>query len=185
MAPAGAGPDSDGRGQSPGRFEIGPADVRRGLAETRWPGRFQIVSHRPTVVLDGAHNDAAAERLASTVREHFAGQHVALILGVLRDKNYAQMCRTLAPLAGRVFCVSVNSERTSDPAELAGLCRVANPQATVSVCHKLTDAYHQAMECGMEVIVITGSLFLVGEAMGRLGTCVPLTATAEKELVLQ
>ena len=110
---------------------------------------------------------------------------MALILGVLRDKNYDQMCRILAPLADRVFCVSVNSERTSDPAELADLCRAACPQATVTVCQRLSDAYRQARDCGVDVIVITGSLFLVGEALGRLERQSPLTDTAEKELVLQ
>lgn len=166
-------------------LEIGAGDVRHGLTKTSWPGRFQIVSHQPSVVLDGAHNAAAAERLAATLREHFGGQRLALILGVLRDKNYDQMCRILAPLAERIFCVPVNSERTSDPAQLADLCCAANAKATVTVSSRASDAYAQAKDGGSEVIVITGSLFLVGEALSRLGFRSSLKAAAETELVLQ
>ncbi len=166
-------------------LEIGPGDVRRGLAVTRWPGRFQIVHQQPMVVLDGAHNAAAAERLATTVREHVMERHITLILGVLRDKNYAQMCRILAPLAGRILCVPVNSERTSDPSELAELCRVANPQANVTMWPRVAEAYAHARASGGEAIVITGSLFLVGEALGRLGFQTGASAISEKELVLQ
>ena len=84
-------------------------------------GPFLIVHHDPTVVLDGAHNAAAAERLAATLREHFAGRQLTLILGVLRDKNYDQMCQILAPLAVRVLCVPVNSERTSEPVSIGAV----------------------------------------------------------------
>jgi dihydrofolate synthase/folylpolyglutamate synthase len=133
--------------------------------------------------LDGAHNAAAAERLAATLGEHFAGRPGALILGVLRDKNYDQMCRILAPLAARISCVPVTSERTCDPAQLADLCRAANPQAVVRVLPNVVDAFAELKTERDLVIVITGSLFLVGEALERLGFRPP--ATHPRELVLQ
>jgi len=160
-------------------------DVREGLARTRWPGRFQIVNREPTVVLDGAHNADAAERLAAALREHFAGHQLTLILGVLRDKNYDQMCAVLAPLAERILCVPVNSDRSSDPSQLAELCRAASPTAHVSVWPKLAAAYSPGSQEHNHVIVITGSLFLVGEAIARLGLPVAIKPAAEKELVLQ
>jgi dihydrofolate synthase/folylpolyglutamate synthase len=166
-------------------LQIGMDDVRRGLAVTHWPGRFQIVHQQPMVVLDGAHNAAAAERLAATVREHVVERHITLILGVLREKNYAQMCRILGPLAGHILCVPVNSERTSDPVELAELCRAANPKAQVTTWPHVAEAYGHARESVSEAIVITGSLFLVGEALGRLGFQTGVKAVSEKELVLQ
>ena len=166
-------------------LEIEPDQMRKGLAMTRWLGRFQIIHQHPMVVLDGAHNAAAAERLAATLREHAAGREVALILGVLRDKNYAQMCSVLAPLACRILCVPVNSERTSDPAELAGLCRLANSKAVVSTWPHVSAAYAQACESGSETIAITGSLFLVGEALARLGFQTGAQPVSEEELILQ
>ncbi|HUI06026.1 MAG TPA: folylpolyglutamate synthase/dihydrofolate synthase family protein [Verrucomicrobiae bacterium] len=167
-------------------LDVAPAQVGEGLGRTRWPGRFEIVGHDPTVVLDGAHNAAASEKLALTLREHFAGRKLTLIIGVLRDKNYDQMCSILAPLAGRIFCVPVNSERTSDPDQLARWCKAANPAAHVSVDPNVSEAYPRARAAGGgSVIVITGSLFLVGEALDRLGFAHAPTATTPKELVLQ
>ena len=162
-----------------------PAQVHQGLTQTAWPGRFQIVNHNPTVVLDGAHNAAAAERLAASLREHFTGRNLTLILGVLRDKNYDKMCQILAPLAGRILCVPVNSERTSDPDQLARWCKSANPPAQITIEPNLAQAYAQAKTENVEVVVIAGSLFLVGEALDRLGFAHTTRATTQRELVLQ
>jgi len=151
-------------------------NVPPNFATTRWPGRFQIVGR---YVLDGAHNPAAAEQLAVTLREQFPGKQIALVLGVLRDKDYAAACRILAPLAGTIACARVNSERTCDPGELAALCRAANPTAEVHAYPGVTEALAAT---NTEVVVITGSLFLVGEAMTLLGVS---TATTPRELVLQ
>ena len=153
--------------------------------QTAWPGRFQIVNQQPTVVLDGAHNAAAAEKLAATLRDHFAGRKLTLILGVLRDKNYDQMCQILAPLAGQILCVPVNSERTSDPDQLARWCKAANPAAQITVVANLGRAYAQARSESADVVVITGSLFLVGEALDRLGFTHATKAKTQRELVLQ
>jgi dihydrofolate synthase / folylpolyglutamate synthase len=157
-------------------LEINEAAIRAGLAKTKWPGRFQIVGN---VVLDGAHNADAAQHLAATLQEHFPGRRITLILGVLRDKNYDEMCRILAPLADAIHCVPVKSERTSDPVCLAELCRQANPRATVRVAADVAEAHAAGRG---DVVVITGSLFLVGEAMERLGLCSP---SSPRELVLQ
>jgi dihydrofolate synthase/folylpolyglutamate synthase len=164
---------------------VTPLQVSEGLSQTTWPGRFQIVNHHPTVVLDGAHNAAAAERLAATLRERCTGQKLTLILGVLRDKNYDQMCQILAPLAERILCVPVNSERTCDPDQLARWCMATNPRLRITIARNLAEAYAQARSENAEAIVITGSLFLVGEALDRLGFAHPTRARTPKELVLQ
>jgi dihydrofolate synthase/folylpolyglutamate synthase len=166
-------------------LSVTPEQVRGGLAQTAWPGRFQIVNHDPTVVLDGAHNAAAAERLAATLREHFTRWNLTLILGVLRDKNYDRMCQILAPLAERILCVPVNSERTSEPDQLARWCNAAHPSAQITVARDLAEAYAQARSEKADVIVITGSLFLVGEALDRLGFAHATKAKTPRELVLQ
>lgn len=142
--------------------------INQGVRQARWPGRFQVVRWEPSVVLDGAHNPAAAAVLAATLRVEFPGKPVTLILGVLRDKDYEQVCRLLAPLAWRIFCVPVQSERSSDPVELAGCCRRANPQAAVIVSENLAAAYAAATVDPSGAVVITGSLFLVGEALAQL-----------------
>ncbi len=164
---------------------VTPQQACEGLSRTTWPGRFQIVNRDPTVVLDGAHNAAAAERLAATLRERCAGQKLTLILGVLRDKNYDQMCQILAPLAERILCVPVKSERTCDPDQLARWCMAANPRLKITIATSLAEAYAQARTEQAEAIVITGSLFLVGEALDQLGFAHPTPAKTPKELILQ
>jgi dihydrofolate synthase/folylpolyglutamate synthase len=166
-------------------LSVSPKQVQEGLARTSWPGRFQKVNSDPVVVLDGAHNAAAAERLAATLREHYAGQKLTLILGVLRDKNYDQMCQILAPLAERILCVPVNSDRTCDPDQLARWCKAANSSASVSVNRNVSEAYATVSRLNQGVIVIAGSLFLVGEALDRLGFAHVAKAKTPKELVLQ
>jgi len=154
-----------------------------GLARTHWPGRFQIVRREPVVILDGAHNAAGATTLVETLRDQFDSKRIALVLGVLRDKNYDKMCRILAPLADRIACTYVNSERSNEPNRLAELCRQANPRAQVEVFQDVIAAYHAAC-IHAEIVVITGSLFLVGEAMNRLGLT-DRPATNAVELTLQ
>jgi folylpolyglutamate synthase/dihydropteroate synthase len=85
----------------------------------------------------------------------------------------------------RVLCVPVNSERTSEPDQLARWCKAANPAAHVTVERNLVVAYAQAMGESAETIAITGSLFLVGEALDRLGFAKEMRAKTPRELVLQ
>jgi folylpolyglutamate synthase/dihydropteroate synthase len=95
------------------------------------------------------------------------------------------MCQILAPLAERIFCVPVNSERTCDPDQLARWCMATNPRLKITVAKDLLQAYTQAQSEKAQTIVITGSLFLVGEALDRLGFAHPTTSKTKKELILQ
>jgi dihydrofolate synthase/folylpolyglutamate synthase len=147
--------------------------VREGLAHTLWPGRFQLLERlRPPVVLDGAHNIAGVVALKATLGRHFAHARLILILGILADKNYQIMCAELAQLADVLLAVQVQNERAADPAELARVCRGVNPSAQIETCPDVVRAYHRARELTANdqdvLIVITGSLFLVGEALHRL-----------------
>jgi dihydrofolate synthase/folylpolyglutamate synthase len=96
-----------------------------------------------------------------------AGAPITLILGVLQDKDWRHICGTLAPLAARIFTVPVSSERTADANELAAACGAANPAATISACASLAVALEKS--AGAAFVVITGSLYLVGEALEMNG----------------
>ncbi len=159
--------------------------IRTGLRQTRWPGRFQVFKGPPCVVLDGAHNAPAAAELAKTLSAESPTTERTLILGVLRDKEVAQVCQTLAPMAAKIFCVPVQNERSSDPSELARFCRNANPQAEVEVHADLPSAFAKARGGETGVVVITGSLFLVGEALARLPLAGWSATAGEKERRLQ
>jgi dihydrofolate synthase/folylpolyglutamate synthase len=110
----------------------------------------------------------------------------AFIVGVLGDKDWRPMCEILAPLAGKIFCVPVASARTADTRKLAAVCRFANPSVEIFVCSSLKEAFEKTGLRGCSpyqaenFIVITGSLYLVGEALELLG----LSPTAENERAL-
>jgi len=86
---------------------------------------------------------------------------------VLQDKDWPQICRTLAPLAARIFTVPVASERAAGARELAAACRAANPAVEIAACDSLCRALDQA--ANDRFVVVTGSLYLVGEALELLG----------------
>lgn len=143
--------------------------IRTGLANVQWSGRFQLIQ-RPNgqrILLDGAHNLAGAEALRSTLQRDFAGTQPVLIFGALADKQWVDICQTLAPLSKSIFTVPVASPRTADPAGLAETFRAAHPSATVTPLVTLKEAMQ--VNVNEPFILITGSLYLVGEALELLG----------------
>jgi dihydrofolate synthase/folylpolyglutamate synthase len=150
--------------QIPVRDEV----LATGLAQVQWPGRLQLVelSVGRKILLDGAHNPAGAEILATALKEYFPSRDRTLILGILSDKDWPIMCQTLAPLAARLFLVPVPSERSATPQELAAACRRAHPQAQVTACASLREALEEVRRDPF--VVIAGSLYLVGEALELL-----------------
>jgi len=105
--------------------------------------------------------------LAHEFPEDFPGSRPALVFGVLRDKDWKSMLAVLGPLATRVLLVPVKSERALQPDEMLSDCQQANPKAPVSVYASLEEAL-QAVKTE-PLVVVTGSLYLVGEAMELLG----------------
>lgn len=151
-----------------GALPFNDSAVERGLASVPWPGRFQVLERgRQTLVLDGAHNPAGALALAKTLRAQFAHREMTLVLGVLEDKHWAVVCRTLAPLASRICTVPVSSNRTAKPEVLAAACRENNAHAAIHTFPSLDEALGETRRD--DVVVITGSLYLIGEAMELLG----------------
>jgi dihydrofolate synthase/folylpolyglutamate synthase len=171
------------------QIPVSDEKIRAGLASVNWPGRLQLIQ-RPDgqkILLDGAHNVAGAKVLREALicwspnfslsggtlkrelqhAEAVLGVPTTLILGVLQDKDWRHICETLAPLAARIFTVPVASERTADANELAGACRAAKPSAEILACANLAEALKQSVN--EEFVVITGSLYLVGEALELLG----------------
>jgi dihydrofolate synthase/folylpolyglutamate synthase len=143
--------------------------IRTGLETVNWPGRLQLVQTQSgqNILLDGAHNVAGAKALLSALGENYPTARRTLILGVLQDKDWPQICRTLATLAARIFTVPVASERAAGARELAAACRAANPAVEIAACDSLCRALDQA--ANDRFVVVTGSLYLVGEALELLG----------------
>jgi dihydrofolate synthase / folylpolyglutamate synthase len=156
---------------------VPPRLIRDGLRAVDWSGRMQLV-HRRTgqdVLLDGAHNPAGFEALAQAIETEFPGRRPVFIIGILEDKDWRSMCARAVALAGRVIAVPVCSERSAAPADLVAACR--STRATVPA--KTARTLAEAMETVRldPFVVIAGSLYLVGEALERLGLAAAAGAT--------
>lgn len=148
---------------------VSAEQIATGLQHFEWPGRLQLIE-KPDgrkFLLDGAHNIAGAKVLREAIEKRFGAVNKTLIIGVFEDKDWREICRTLAPLAERILVVPVASQRTANPAELAEVCRSANPAAKVAVYGSLNEALEQTTAASFTII--TGSLYLVGEALELLG----------------
>lgn len=147
---------------------VSEAQMRAGLEQVNWPGRLQMIEKDGRrFLLDGAHNIAGAKALREAVERDFPTEKRTLILGIFNDKDWRQICETLAPLAENVLTVPVSSQRTAKPEDLAEACRKANPEADILVCGSLKEALHAAK--AESFVMITGSLYLIGEALELLG----------------
>jgi dihydrofolate synthase/folylpolyglutamate synthase len=151
------------------QIPVSEEKIRSGLSNVNWPGRLQLIT-QPSgrkILLDGAHNVAGAEALRAALETVFTGVRPVFIFGTLGDKNWPDICRLLAPLAARIYTVPVASERTADANELAEAFRLANPAVETIACDNFSEAL---IACKNEAfILITGSLYLVGEALESLG----------------
>jgi dihydrofolate synthase/folylpolyglutamate synthase len=135
-----------------------------GLRDVSWPGRFQQI--HPKFIIDGAHNPAAARRLATTWRETFGDKRASLIIGVLRDKDVRGVCEALLPIAGRILCVPVPNPRSATPQEICKAIGQISPRQECIAVRDLPAAIRIA-ESMERRCLITGSLFLAGEAIAH------------------
>lgn len=158
-------------------IRIGAGDIERGIRQTRWPGRFQVVREDPTdplgyaaeFVFDVAHNPAGAWALRAALSERYPDGPLTIVFGVMRDKAFAEILHILFPLAERVIATRSRNPRSAEPEEIRA---AAASTGTEVVCEPTVPAALErarmlAGEGG--VIVVTGSIYVVGEAMGLFG----------------
>jgi folylpolyglutamate synthase/dihydropteroate synthase len=105
--------------------------------------------------------------LRAALQTEFAGKRPIPIFGALADKNWPDICRLLAPLSDKILAVPVASQRTTDAKEVATVFRSANPSAEVFACKKFSEAIFTCKD--EPFVVVTGSLYLIGEALEQLG----------------
>lgn len=134
-----------------------------GMASAVWPGRFEVLSKKPIVVLDGAHNEVAVKKLTDSLKEYFAGKRLIYIMGVLKDKDYSKMIEDSCALAEAIITVTPPiRERALSAFALAEEIRQFHPMVTAA------DSVEEALEMAMllageeAVIVAFGSLSYLG-----------------------
>ncbi len=137
-------------------LEISESTIREGLLQTQWPARFQRLGR---FIVDGAHNAHSAAALAKTWREVFADRKATVVFGAFADKAYPEILAHLEPLAERFLFVPVENPRSESPAALARC--VHGPS-------QIHDSLESALRAALDFsapILVTGSLFLAGEAL--------------------
>lgn len=143
-------------------------NIRTGLAETRWPGRLEVVSENPKVILDGAHNLNAAKELGKYLKTELAGRRITLIIGILDDKPYTAILEALVPPCSRIILTRPQISRALPLDTLYPIAAAMKEDVLKipDVPHAIAFASENALPD--EVICVAGSLYVVGEAKAYL-----------------
>jgi len=153
-------------------FPVTPESTERGIRETRWLGRFQVIpahEQSPEYVLDVAHNPAGAWALRSTLSTAYEDRRLIFVFGAMRDKAIGEIAEILFSLAERVITTQADNPRSATPEEIReAAARISTEiENAADVPTALERARTLAGANG--VVVITGSVYIVGEAMRALG----------------
>lgn len=148
--------------------------LRKGLHDVTWEGRLEVIEREPLVVLDGAHNPAAADAVArylSEFRQGHPGCRVHLVMGMMRDKDMAGILSSLTSVADHVTLTHVDMPRAATVEELRACLPPDGP--TVEAVDSVADALDRAKRraSSSDLICVTGSLMLVGEVKALLKGC--------------
>lgn len=146
-------------------YELNDKAVYQGMKTAVWKGRFTVISKEPFIIMDGAHNQAAAEELVRSLKLYYPGKKFYYIFGMFRDKDYHQVIRLTAPLAEHIVTVETPENPRALPAEELKKA-VAEVNPSVEAAGSLRMAVNRVMEQIDKdaVIVIFGSLSFLGEA---------------------
>jgi len=145
--------------------------IYEGLKKATWPGRLEVLSNKPLILIDGAHNYHGAMALSRFIEDNFPKERVTLVLGMLKDKEVDKVLRELIPKAGRVVTTSPDNPRAMDSDELLHRIKLIDNKIRILASHNsIKKALHEAVEeSGPEdVIIFAGSLYMIGAVRSLL-----------------
>lgn len=145
-------------------YVIEDAQIKKGIAKARWEGRFSILCKEPLFIIDGAHNEDAAEKLAETLKRGFTNYKIIYIIGVLADKEHEKMLKIMLPMASQVLTITPDSPRAMDGRALA--LEAKKYHKNVAYCQELSDAVRAALDSAKQeksMILAFGSLSYLKE----------------------
>jgi dihydrofolate synthase / folylpolyglutamate synthase len=151
------------------RPELAPSQeaIQEGLRSVNWPGRLQVLQRDPLLVLDGAHNAFSAQVLARALVQNFAFKRLLVVLGLSEGKDAQGVLAAVAEHAERLYITRSRHERSADPRALAELAHGSLPTVRATVYTDVSGAIEGALREAQpeDAVVVTGSLFLIGEAL--------------------
>ncbi len=145
---------------------ISDTDIIEGISTTENPGRMEILSYEPIVLLDGAHNAAGMNMLVTSLRNDFSFNNLIMIVGILRDKNIEEMLKSLLEISHIIIFTQSENPRASEPEHLASLALNCGFKGKIIIEPSLEKAIKIAFKKvnKNDIVCISGSLFTVGEA---------------------
>lgn len=159
-------------------MQINERQLRQGLLQAKWPGRFQLIGRKPLFLADGAHNEDGAEKLIQSVRFYFTNKRIIYIMGVLKDKEYEKIIALTSPYADQIITLTPpENPRAMNGLELAKAVQEYHPNVTAA------DSVEEAVELSLlladkdDVIIAFGSL----SYLGRLIRCVENRTGSRKQ----
>ena len=140
--------------------------IKSALANTRWPGRLEIVSKNPLVILDGAHNPNGAEALARFLKENYNDKYKILLTGIMADKDIEGIVKPLAAVADEFIITKPSTERAAEPSLLFNILQRQHASTPARRHDSLSIAIQKTLSSMSKdsILIITGSLYTVGEA---------------------
>ncbi len=149
---------------------IDVAAIYAGLSAARWPGRLEVISDEPLIVLDGAHNTAGMQALSAAIREYWPNKKIVAVLGMLADKERREALQNLLPLLDKAVICRVPSYRAGDWESLGEVC------VEFGVPYELVEEVSAAVDAGMvlaaeenaDMLLISGSLYMLADARAHL-----------------
>ncbi len=145
-------------------FTISEENIRAGLSHVTWPGRFEVLCHKPLVIADGGHNPEGIDAVVASIASYFEGQRVYLLTGVMADKDYAHMINRMGTVASHAFCVRPQNSRALEPEKYAAAFEAAGIPA--EAFDSVESGVRAAMAAAREdnaTLVCLGSLYMYGD----------------------
>lgn len=142
-------------------FKLTEKEIRIGLKNAFWPGRFEILSDQPTVIIDGAHNDEGITALTHELESRYSGRRIHIVFAALTDKKLDKMISKLDSAADRITFVSFDFPRAASASSLMEISSSSNKQVSEEWQAAITNEINQLHST--DILVITGSLYFISE----------------------
>ncbi|MGE4357401.1 MAG: folylpolyglutamate synthase/dihydrofolate synthase family protein [Candidatus Omnitrophota bacterium] len=143
---------------------ISPQAIREGFKRVFWQGRMEVVGDKPLIILDGAQNRASAYALKEAIKKYFCYKRLILVIGVSKDKDIKGICKELLEISQIVIITKADNPRAEEPEAIKS--RIQKPEVEIFLTKNIKEAVVLAKEKAdrEDLVLITGSLFIVGEA---------------------
>ena len=141
-------------------WKVTEDQIASGLQKVVWPGRFEVLRRKPAFILDAGHNPQCAEAVAAGIRDYLPGRKVTILIGILKDKDVPAVLAALYPYAEKFVCVTPDSPRALEAADLAALIRKDGRQAMAEA--SIESAVRLCLDDSSDVVAF-GSFYMAGE----------------------